>query len=196
MTKWKTPLLALAALLLVGWAAYTYLWPRTYHSTLIEVPRPAPDFVLQALDGPHRLRDFRGRVVVLFFGYTHCPDVCPTTLAEMKQVMQRLGAKAERVQFIMITVDPERDTPQRMAEYVTHFDPRFLGLSGDSETIARIATQYGIYYQKHAGTTASGYLVDHTASLVVVDTQGYVRLLVPPTLTPPEIAEDLLTLLR
>lgn len=170
--------------------------PYQYHGTLLETGKPAYNFTLQAADGPHSLKDFRGQWVVLFFGYTHCPDVCPTTLADMKQVMQLLGQRAERVQFIMISVDPERDTPERMAAFVSHFDPRFLGLTGAPEEIAQIAAAYGIYYQKHEGTAASGYLVDHTASLLVIDPQGYLRLLWPPTLTPEEMAEDLQHLLR
>ncbi len=194
--NWKSISLIVIGPVVLGWLGFTYLRPYSFHGTVIQSPRPAMDFKLQAVDGPHRLREFRGKVVVLFFGYTHCPDVCPTTLAEMKQVMKHLGSKADGVQFIMISVDPERDTPERLADYVTHFDPRFLGLTGDPETIAQIATQYGIYYRKHEGTAASGYLVDHTASLVAIDKQGYIKLLLPPTLTPEEVAEDLEVMLK
>ncbi len=161
---------------------------------------PLPDVgehVLPDADGGEfSLAASSDNVLLVYFGYTSCPDVCPTTLADMKQVMQLLGKKADKVQFIMISVDPERDTPERMQAFVTHFDPRFLGLTGSAEDIARIAAAYGIYYQKHEGTAASGYLVDHTASLLVLDPQGYLRLLLPPTLTPAEVAEDLNHLVR
>ncbi len=125
-----------------------------------------------------RLEDFKGRLLVVFFGYTQCPDVCPTTLAEMAEVMQRLGARAAEVQVAFITVDPERDTQALLAEYVPAFDARFIGLRGNAEATARTAKAFKVFYQKVAGKTEGNYTVDHTAGSYVFDRQSRVRLLI------------------
>lgn len=141
---------------------------------------------------PRRLEDWRGKVVVLFFGFTHCPDVCPTTLADMAQVMRELGAAAERVQVLFVTVDPERDTQEALARYVAAFDPRFLGLRGDLEATRRAAQEFKIYFEKRPGETPGEYSVDHSAQSYVLDPQGRLRLF----LRHGRIAEDLLPDLR
>ncbi len=177
---------------LAGWWGMARLRPHVFHGMLIQSPQPAPDFTLMTQEGQHlRLSDFRGQVVVLYFGYTFCPDVCPATLAEVARAMRLLGEKAAQVQVMMITVDPERDTPAKLGEYVTHFDPSFLGLSGSQQEIARVATLYGIFYEKHEDGR-----VDHTATLTVVDRQGAVKLIFPFGTSGEEIAEDLAYLLR
>lgn len=186
-------LLALAVLLILAGCGGSY----QYHGLLLDSPKPATDFTLTDASGqPISLSDFRGKLVVLYFGYTFCPDVCPTTLNDVAKAMKELGSKAEDVQFIMISVDPERDTPQRLAEYVAYFDPRFIGLTGSPEEVAAVATPFGIFYQKHEGTAATGYLVDHTASLTVIDQDGHVRLVLPFGTAPQDIADDLAHLLR
>lgn len=137
------------------------------------------DFTLTDHGGRVRsLADFRGKVVVMFFGYTRCPDVCPTTLAEMKAVLEQLGQDGKRVQVLFVTVDPERDTPQLLAKYVPAFDPSFLGLYGDSATIAKVAKDFKVFYQKAPGKTPDSYTVDHTAGSYVFDPQGRLRLFV------------------
>jgi len=137
------------------------------------------DFKLTDHHGKTRtLADFRGKAVVIFFGYTQCPDVCPTTMAEMKSVVQQLGADGKRVQVLFVTLDPERDTRELLAEYVPAFDPDFLGLYGDLETTAKTAKEFRVFYQKHAGPTPSSYTLDHTAGSYVFDPQGRVRLFV------------------
>ncbi|MBI5908510.1 MAG: SCO family protein [Betaproteobacteria bacterium] len=137
------------------------------------------DFRLIDHNGKTRtLADFRGKVVVMFFGYTQCPDVCPTTMLEMKAVLQQLGTDAPRVQMLFVTVDPERDTRELLSSYVPAFDPGFLGLYGDLETTARTAKEFRVFYQKQPGTTPSSYTVDHTAGSYVFDPQGRVRLFV------------------
>jgi protein SCO1 len=141
------------------------------------------------------LEDFRGKAVVLFFGFTHCPDVCPTTLADMAQVMRQLGADAERVQVLFVTVDPERDTAQTLAKYVPAFDPRFLGLRGDLEATRRAAQEFKIYFEKRPGTTPGEYSVDHSAQSYVIDPQGRVRLFVRHDRIAEDLAPDLRTLL-
>lgn len=126
------------------------------------------------------LADFRGKVVVVFFGYTHCPDVCPTTLAELKVAREQLGDDGKRVQVLFVTVDPERDTRELLANYVPAFDPSFLGLYGDAAATARVAKEFKVFYQKAPGKTPGSYTVDHSSGSYVFDPQGRLRLLVRP----------------
>jgi protein SCO1/2 len=143
---------------------------------------------------PRRLEDFRGKAVVLFFGFTHCPDVCPTTLVEVAGALKQLGADAERVQVLLVTVDPERDTPEALAKYVTAFDPRFLGLRGDAAATQRVAKEFKIYYEKRK--TGDTYTVDHSGQTYVIDPEGRLRLLVRPERVGQDLAPDLKTLLK
>ena len=155
------------------------------------------DFRLTDHNGNTRtLADFRGKAVVIFFGYTQCPDVCPTTMAEMKSVLERLGADAKRVQVLFVTVDPERDTRELLSNYVPSFDPSFLGLYGDPETTARTAKEFRVFYQKQPGTTPANYTVDHTAGSYVFDPQGRVRLFVRHGDGGANLVADLKTLLN
>ena len=141
-----------------------------------------------------RLADFRGKAVVVFFGFTHCPDVCPTTLADMAGVMKKLGPEAERVQMLFITVDPERDTPQDVAKYVQAFDPRFIALRGDPAATQRTAKDFKIFYEKRK--EGDSYTVDHSAQSYVFDPQGRLRLLVRPQAIATDLPDDLRTLLK
>jgi protein SCO1/2 len=140
------------------------------------------------------LEDFRGKAVVLFFGFTHCPDVCPTTLADTAQALKTLGPDADRVQVLMVTVDPERDTPEALAKYVTAFDPRFLGLRGDLAATQRAAKEFKVYFEKRK--SGDGYSVDHSGQSYVIDAQGRLRLLVRPDRIAQDLAPDLRTLLH
>jgi protein SCO1 len=141
------------------------------------------------------LADFHGKVVVVFFGFTRCPDVCPSTLAEMKLVKQKLGADGERFQVLFVTVDPERDTRELLAKYVPAFDPSFLGLYGDAEATARTAKEFKVFYQKVAGSSPDNYSVDHTAASYVYDPQGRLRLLVKHDQGPDALLHDVKLLL-
>ena len=141
-----------------------------------------------------RLADFRGKAVVVFFGFTHCPDVCPTTLADMAGVMKQLGPQAERVQMLFITVDPERDTPQALDRYVHAFDPRFVALRGDPAATQRVAKDFKIFYEKRK--EGDSYTVDHSAQSYVFDPQGRLRLLVRPQGIAADLPDDLRTLLK
>ena len=142
------------------------------------------------------LADFRGKAVVMFFGYTQCPDVCPTTMMEMTAVLQQLGADAQRVQMLFVTVDPERDTRELLSNYVPAFDPSFIGLYGDLETTARTAKEFRVFYQKQPGSTPTSYTVDHTAGSYVFDPQGKVRLFARYGDGGANLAADLRVLLK
>lgn len=155
------------------------------------------DFDLVDHTGKRRtLADFRGKVVVLFFGYTHCPDVCPTTMAELAETMKRLGADAKRVQVLFVSVDPERDTADLLARYVPAFDPTFLGLRGDADAIARTAKEFKVIVQKQPGATPDAYTVDHSAGTFVFDPQGRLRLYVSYGQGPDVFAHDIRALLE
>jgi protein SCO1 len=156
----------------------------------------AKDFALTGHDGkPRTLADFKGKVVTVFFGFTQCPDVCPTTLAEMAEVMKLLGPKAEQVQVLFITVDPERDTQALLAQYVPAFHPNFLGLYGDAAQTAATAKSFKVFYQKVDGKTPGSYTVDHTAGSYVFDPQGKVRLFIKHGQGAEPLAKDIRKLL-
>jgi len=142
------------------------------------------------------LADFRGKAVVVFFGFTQCPDVCPTTLAMLADVMKRLGPEADRVQVLFVTVDPERDTAELLSKYVPAFDPRFLGLRGDADATARTAKEFKVIFQKQPGTTPGSYSMDHSAGLYVFDPRGQIRLYVGHSQGADVIAHDLRELLK
>jgi protein SCO1/2 len=155
------------------------------------------DFALVDHNGtPRTLADFRGKSVVLFFGYTLCPDVCPTTLAELAEAMKRLGPDAARVQVLFVTVDPERDTPQLLKQYVPAFDPSFIGLTGDAAAIERTAKEFKVLYRKQPGTTPGSYTMDHSAGTFVYDPQGRLRVYVGYGQGPDVFAHDIRELLH
>lgn len=157
----------------------------------------AKDFALTDQNGKARtLADFKGKAVVVFFGYTQCPDVCPTTMTEMADVMKQLGELANQVQVLFITVDPERDTQALLAAYVPNFDARFLGLYGDQAATEKVAKEFKIFYQKVPGKTASSYSVDHTAGSYVFDKQGRIRLFLRHGQGAELITHDLKMLLK
>jgi protein SCO1/2 len=166
--------------------------PYAFHGMVLQSPERATNFTLTSHMGqPISLSDFKGQVVLLYFGYTTCPDVCPTTLAELKEARQLLGKRNDEVQVLMVTVDPERDTEPILADYVTHFDPSFIGLTGAPEEIAEIATYYGVFYERQEADSALGYLVDHTATVMVIDRDGYLRLIYPYGTSAEDMAADL-----
>jgi protein SCO1/2 len=166
------------------------------HGMLLDPPLPANDFTLTSADGPVSLDELRGKVVVLFFGYTYCPDVCPTTMVRLAHALDLLGKDADDVQVVMISVDPERDTPERLAEYVGAFDPSFMGLTGTPEEVAEVASAYGIYLARAEGSAATGYLVDHTSTVTVLDRNGERRLLWSFEVPAEGLESDLRVLLR
>jgi len=156
------------------------------------------DFSLVDPDGKARtLADFRGKVVVMFFGYTQCPDVCPTTLTEMQQVMTMLGSQSDKVQVLFVTVDPQRDTAEILKQYVPAFDPRFLGLRPtDDAALEKVAKDFKIYYKKVPGTSPGSYTIDHTAGSYAFDPDGHLRLYIKHAQGPETLAHDLKELLK
>ena len=155
------------------------------------------DFRLTDHTGKTRtMADFNGKAVAIFFGFTHCPDVCPTTLSDMKRVMENLGPDSARLQVLFVTVDPKRDTPELLARYVPSFNASFLGLYGDDEATAKIARDFKIIYRVQPGKTADSYTLDHSAGTLIFDPQGTLRLFVDyGRLTPEQIAADIKRLL-
>lgn len=179
------------ALLLAGCSE-----PKRFVSTDLSSVDWGKDFSLSDHNGqPRRLADFRGKAVVLFFGYTQCPDVCPTTLSAMRDVMGLLGEDAKRVQVLFVTVDPARDTPQLLAQYVPAFHPGFLGLYADDKTVATVAKDFKVFYARQPGATPGSYSIDHSTGSYAFDAQGKLRLLLRHGETPANIAADLKLLL-
>lgn len=193
--KIKVLLSILAAI--AGLAAGIYFFrPHTFHGTVIQSPEPSYDFTLTSANGDVSLSDFRGKVVLIYFGYTFCPDICPATLANVGQALNQIDSQAEDVQLIMVSLDPGRDTPEKLAEYVAHFHPSFIGITGTQEEIDMVASLYGIFYQVNQGSAATNYLIDHTATLMVIDREGYLKLVFPFGVSADEIADDLKYMIR
>lgn len=160
--------------------------------TVLEPPKVVGDFTLTGQDGePFTLSDLRGKVVVLYFGYLSCPDVCPTTFASYRQTAALLGDDLDDVRFVFISVDPARDTPERLAAYVSAFHPDFFGATGDDATLRTIARDYGVFYQRVDYDNDVNYLVDHTASTFVVGPEGRLRAVMRYGTTPDTLARIL-----
>mgnify|MGYP002624688420 CR=1 FL=1 len=158
----------------------------------------AEEFTLTTTEGrPFRLSDQRGKIVLMFFGFTSCPDVCPTTLAEAKRIMEGLGDETENVRFVFITVDPERDTPERLGQYVSNFHPELIGLTGTPEELQTMFDAYGIYAAKvPLEDSAAEYTMDHTARVFLVDQDGRLRLSYAFGTPDEDILQDVQYLLR
>ncbi|TSD56485.1 SCO family protein [Variovorax sp. KBS0712] len=156
----------------------------------------AKDFSLTDADGKVRtLADFKGKAVVLFFGYVQCPDVCPTTMTEMAQVKQQLGADGSKLQVLFVTVDPARDTPEVLKAYMGAFDPSFVALIPTTEQLAAVAKDFKVYYKKVEGKTPTSYAMDHSAASYIYDPQGRLRLYARYGAGVPAMVSDLKTLL-
>lgn len=157
----------------------------------------AQDFALTDPDGQTRsLKDFKGKVVVVFFGFTQCPDVCPATMAELAEVKRQLGPDGDKLQGVFITVDPERDTPELLKAYMGNFDPSFVALSTPVDKLPALAKDYKLYYKKVEGKTPGSYTMDHSAGSYVYDTQGRLRLYTRYGTGVPALTADVRTLLK
>jgi len=178
--------------------ALVFAKPVSFHGTSYSEPYPtAPQVELINLNGEtFRLSEQKGKVVLLFFGYTSCPDVCPTTLAELKQVMDGLEDKADLVQVVFVSVDPERDTPEKIQNYVEHFNPNFIGLSGPTAELENIWKDYGVFREVVESDSAFGYIVNHTARTYLIDADGNLRLSYGFQTPVEDIVSDLKILLK
>jgi protein SCO1 len=197
----KTLLVGLMAFLLIGAVAAGVSLlskPDSFRGTTYAEPYPvAPEIELTRASGTgFQLSEMRGKVVALFFGYTSCPDICPTTMAELNQALEKLGERSDQVQVLFVTVDPQRDTPERVQEYVNHFNSKFIGLSGSEPELAKVWNDYGVFRQVVDGTSAAGYLVDHTARVTLIDQQGNLRVSFPFDTPVVDVVHDLDLLLK
>lgn len=173
------------------------LQPHSYQATIFDQPLPAEPIALVNDSGePATLADFDGKLVLLYFGYTTCPDFCPDTLNRLARARDLLGADAERVQVVMVTVDPERDTLDKLHDYMRYFDESFIALSGGPDEIADVAARYGIYYAQTQVGSSAGYLVDHTVTTQILNGDGERIGVLGYGLEPDMIADDLRALLR
>lgn len=193
MKRWLVATCALAVFALAGCQPAA---PPAFLSTDITGAAFARDFRLTDHNGTVRtLADFKGKAVAVFFGYTHCPDVCPTTLADFSAALKQLGPQAGQVQVIFVTLDPQRDTPDLLKQFVPAFNPGFLGMFTDADSLKRLAHEYKVVYQKTSAKGADDYLIDHSAGTYIYDPQGRLRLLMPYGSSPETIAHDLKILL-
>lgn len=192
----KITIVGISSLLLVGLAILInifFIQPASFRGTAYETPYPvASNFRLTDANGqPFILNANKGKIILLFFGYTYCPDVCPATLAEMKLTMDKLGDNAGNVQVVFVSVDPGRDTSEHMQKYVERFNPSFIGLSGTEEELAPVWNQYGIFREVVAGTSDTNYIVNHTARVFLIDSKGNLRLSFGFQTPPEDIAHDI-----
>ena len=186
----------LSALVVVALAACSADKPQ-FNAIDITGADYAKGFTLTDHTGQSRsLRDFKGKVVVLFFGYTQCPDVCPTSMTELVEVKRLLGADADKLQGVFVTVDPARDTAELLKAYIANFDPTFVAFIPTTEQLAVVAKDYKIYYKRVEGKTPTSYTVDHSAGSYVYDTQGNLRLYSRYGVGPQVMAQDIQTLLK
>lgn len=169
---------SLAVVLLATLLTFLFSKPANFRGTAYGEPYPAaPQIELIKSNGEtFSLSDQKGKIILLFFGYTSCPDVCPTTLAELKLVMDDLGYKTEQVIVVFVSVDPERDTPEKIQKYVEHFNNEFIGLSGSMEELEKIWKDYGVFREEVQSDSAFGYIVNHTARTYLIDKDGNLRL--------------------
>ena len=184
-----TTVLALAAIVLAACGGEDY----EFQGGNLQPVTTTPDFQLTDQYGESwTMSDQTGKIVLLYFGYTTCPDACPTTLSDWIEVKRLLGDEADNVEFVMVTVDPERDTVEKLNQYMAFFDPEFLGLTGDQETITSIEMDYGIMaVREEHPESATGYLMNHTTSFWVVDTENQLRLTFAHGTDPEIVAEDI-----
>jgi protein SCO1/2 len=169
--------------------------PPEFYGAVTDPPRRVADLAFTPTPGQTiHLSDFRGKLLVIYFGYTRCPDVCPTAMSTIAEAMRRLGPQATQVQVAIVTVDPERDTPAVLQRYVSRFDPRFVGLTGAQDEIAAAAQDFGVYAAREPGPSA-GYVIGHTAAASVIDRQRRIRVVFFEGMGAEEIASDLRRLL-
>lgn len=187
---------ALVALIVVGVAVYQYTLPPQLQGAIIDPPKAMPNFTLHAAQGPVSLSTFRGKVTVLFFGFTHCEDICPATMAKLSEAFTQLGDQASRVQVVFVSVDYKRDTPQVASAFATRFRPEFLGLAGSQAEIDAVTKDYGIYYKLGEPDASGAYEVEHTSLIMALDKQGQLVMTWSSDQQADEMASDLGVLVK
>jgi protein SCO1 len=171
--------------------------PHSFQGSLYDPPLPAADFTLTDQYGrSFKLSEQEGNIVLMFFGYSNCPDVCPVTLSDFKKMRTELGPQADRVRFVFVTTDPERDSHDRLLEYLGFFDPSFIGLTGDRAELEPVWEAYGVYQARIETGSASGYTVDHTSRVYLIDTQGNFRMTFPFGTEAMAMVSDVAELLK
>lgn len=197
LNRYTTLTILLATLIIIfGVVLYLFAGQRMF-GAVIEPPKPLPDFTLSAEGGAVSLSQFRGRLVLLYFGYTNCPDICPTSLGSLGQALNLLDEKqAADVQVIFVSVDPQRDTPEKLANYARMFYPSFIGLTGTPEQIDVITKNMGVYYRLNEPDANGYYVVEHSSSILALDREGRLMAMWSFGQQPSEIASDLRILLR
>ncbi len=184
-----------SALVVAGVAWGRGLWQSrapSFRGMAMEPPQPAPELsLIDHLGRPFSLASHRGRAVLLYFGYTFCPDACPATMVLFGQVREQLAEQADRVQMVFVTVDPERDTTEQLRAYLSRFDPAIVGLTGEPGAVAEVLKAYGIFAQKvPVESSATGYLMDHTALVYLIDPEGRLRVMFPFGMGATDMAHD------
>lgn len=189
-------LISILVLIILLWGVILYVYidqneKSNYYGMLYE--REAPEFTLTNQEGVKvGLSDFKDKVVLIFFGYTHCPDICPMTMSVMNNVVEQLGDKADQVQVVFVTVDPKRDTEEKLKNYIPYYNESFIGLTGTAEEIDKVADDYNIFYSKEEVKSASDYLMGHNSSVFLIKPNGDLFLKFPQNRMDPEsIAGDI-----
>lgn len=194
--KYKYIVLLLSSFFLTLITIYIYNLPPVFHGAVISPPKKMPEFTLQSGSGPVHLSDQKDHVTILFFGFTHCMDICPATMAKLQIAMEKLGKKSNGVRVIFVSVDYKRDTPEISSKYAEKFSPEFIGLTGTQQQIDNVTKDYGIYYKLDEPDGNGDYEVEHTARIMVLDKIGQLELTWSTDQQPDEIASDLENLLK
>jgi len=183
--------------LVLGYVAFSQFKPYIFSGTVLQSPSTAPsmDGLVFGDGSPVDIAAFEGDVVLIYFGYTHCPDVCPATLVKAANARDQLDGDADRVHVMMVSVDPQRDTPDAVGDYVGAFDASFLGVTGSREAVDRVTAQYGVFSARGEELGGGDYAVDHTATLMGIDTDGHLRILWPTDVAVDDLSSDLNELL-
>lgn len=190
--RWLVPAVGLLIGLVVIAVLFFWLKPHTFGGTLLQSPQTAYDFSLKGPENREvRLSDYKGKIVLLFFGYTYCPDVCPFTMANLRNVVDLLGEEGENVRVIMITVDPVRDTPERLKSYVEQFKSSFVGLTGEPDEIMQTASAYGVSFEIIPNVDPHMYFMSHTATVMLIDPEGSLRVVYPYGVDKNILADDI-----
>ncbi len=197
LRKYVFGLVLSVTLVAAGVAGVVLTRPYTFHGTVFDAPQPAPEISLMDQNNqPFDLAAQKGNIVLIFFGYTNCPDICPATMANLSQVYAQLGSQAKNVRVVFVTVDPQRDTAPQMQQFIAKFNPAFTGLVGTEQDLSPVWKSYGVYIQSQAIAGSSSYLENHSDAIYLVDKTGRLRLAYDFTTPVSDLLSDVLHLLK